>query len=145
MDEQAKPMPTAEQILESASGRRIKEIAWGENTFYAYGFTRHETKAWRKACVDAAGSVEADEYSDERMIAWMVRYADGRRVFTDEHITRLAAMNEADWEKLYLPCCEVNGWTKEASEHLRKNSVRTPNADSGSGSPPTSGSEAPTM
>ena len=144
MAESPEPVsPTAEQIIEHGRQRRIRSVTYCGGTVYAYGFTRAEAKAYRAACIEAAGSVLADEYRDERMIAQMIRDASGKRIFGDNHLTQLADMNEADFAPLWNACAEVNGWGEAAEEEIRKNS-RTRTGGSGSGSPPTSGSPAPT-
>jgi hypothetical protein len=135
--------PTAEQIIERGRQRRIKAVAYCGGTVYTYGMTRAEAKAYRAACTEAAGSVAADEYRDERLLVHMIRDASGKRIFSESHLTQLADLNEADFAPLWNACAEVNGWSAAAEEEIRKNfGTRSP--DSGSGSPPTSGSPVPT-
>jgi hypothetical protein len=60
------------------------------------------------------------------------RDAAGKAVFQDKHIPLLADMNEADIRPMIDACAEVNGFGPAAREAIRKNSVTTPAADSGS-------------
>lgn len=136
--------PTAEQIIEQGRRRRIKEVTYCGGTVHVHGQTRTEARAYRNECVEAAGSIQADEYRDERLIMHMVRDRTGKRIFSEAHLTQLANMNEADFAPLFGACAEVNGWTAAATEEIRKNSG-TRSGASGSGSPPTGGSAAPTQ
>jgi hypothetical protein len=136
--------PTAEQILERGRTRRIKEIEYCGGVVFAYGMTRLEAKAYRQACADAAGSVEKDEYADERMVMLMIRDSAGKPIFDETHLTRLADMNEADFRPLAAACAEVNGWGPQAREDLVKNSEPTRTSVSGSDSPVGSDSPIPT-
>ncbi len=136
---EASHSPTAEQIIERGRQRRIKKIPYCGGTVYAYGLTRSEGKAYREACTAAAGSVLADEYRDERLVAHMIRTETGQRIFSDNHLTQLADLNEADFAPLWNACAEANGWSAAGEEELRKN-FRTRTGASESGSPPTGGS-----
>lgn len=131
-----KTTPTAEQILARGRQRRIKEVEYCGGVVYAYGMTRAEVRAYRDACTAAAGSVEADQYADERMIMMMIRDQTGKCIFDDTHLMRLADLNEADYAPLYRACVEVNGWGRQSQEELAKNSAGTPTSGSGSDSPP---------
>lgn len=129
------PAITRESLHERGRSRRIVAVR-GVAGLFAHGFTRQEAKAWRKACAEAAGSIEDDEYSDERFVVAMIHDGRGRRVFTDQDVLLLADYCEAEWTPLYMACVEANGWGALGVERLRKNSEPTRTSGSGSGSQP---------
>lgn len=141
----APPALTASEIFERGRTRRTVEIAFMGRTLWAHGFSRQEAKDYRRECVEAAGSIEADAYSDERFVQKMVKDSpgpDARRIFQPEDLMRLADLNEADWVPLYMACLKANGWGQAAEDEIRKNSERTRPGGSGSASQP--GTESPT-
>jgi hypothetical protein len=132
--------PSVEEILEAGRVRRKLPVACLGGTFWAYGLTRPEARAYREESVAAAGGSGEDSYADERYVMHSLRDADGNRVFREEHLTRLAAMNDADFRALLIPCLEINGIGEAGREWFRKNSGPIPSGDSGSASPPIGGS-----
>ncbi len=121
-DESNRTALTADQILDRGRQRRIKEVAYMGGIVYAHGMTRLESKAYRDESIQAAGSVAADEYQDERLVMHMIRDVGGVPIFSEKHLTRMADMNEADFRPLLLACMEVNGWGPQAQDEIRKNS-----------------------
>lgn len=133
------PANSREALHARGRTRRIVPVR-GSADLFAHGFTRQEAKAWRKACAQAAGSIDDDEYSDERFVVAMIRDSQCRRVFTDKDVLLLADYSEAEWTPLYMACVEANGWGVLGVERLRKNSEPTRTSGSGSDSQPGSGS-----
>jgi hypothetical protein len=140
MAEQVPQPLTAEAILGQTRTRRIKEVSYLGGMVYAHGFKRAEAKLYRQSCREAAGDGGEDGYSDERLVQHCIHDQQGKRIFTAAHLTRLADMNEADFAPLLLACLEVNGFGRVGEEAIRKNSG-TRSSGSGSGSPPTGGSQ----
>jgi hypothetical protein len=133
--------PSLTAILQAGRTRRIKEIPYLGGTVYAHGFQAQESDVYEKECEAAAGSIAHDEYSDARLIQHCIRNEDGARIFGPEHLTEIAAFNQADKRVLLTACYEVNGLGELGREYVRKNCTTTRSTGSGSGSPPTTGSE----
>lgn len=119
--ENSKQSPTLDEILARARTPRIKKIPYLGKTLYAHGFTATEADEFDAACTAAAGSVAKDAYSDDRMIAWCIRDADGTRIFADSDVTKIAAFNAADRRLFLFACYAVNGIGRIGEEYLAKN------------------------
>ena len=127
MTEQTQPKQlTAEDLLSLRNQPPKEPFEFpGRGTVVVHGLSNLETSQWRAGCdQDDKGRIN-DEYADAKLIVRCVHDAEGKRIFTAEHITRIVDLPELILSPLVAKCMKVCGIGKEADEEILKNYGKT--------------------
>ena len=131
MDEEKQP--TAEQILTAATvtKRQSYEIE-GAGKVWIHRLVSHDARLlFNSMDRDDDGKI-IDAYDDAKVILKCVRDKNGKQVFEQRHLPRIAGMGNDVVMGLVGACLKINGMGAAGREEIVKNSEPTLGSDSSS-------------